>query len=59
MSTKNDKRYAEIGGRHRAESRYYMILYRINHTDEPKNFCYVGIKNVNKQRRVYPMVHGT
>ena len=44
MSTKNDKRYAEIGGRHRAESRYYMILYRINHTDEPKNFCYVGIK---------------
>lgn len=41
---KQDTRYNIIGGKHRAESRYYMILYRINHTEQPKNRKYKGIK---------------
>lgn len=41
---KHDDRYKIIGGKHRAESRYNMILYRINHTDEQKNQCYKDIK---------------
>lgn len=41
---KHDNRYKIIGGKHRAESRYNMILYRINHTDEEKNRCYKGVK---------------
>ena len=44
MPIKNDKRHTIIGGKHRAEARYYMILHRLSHTDEPKNSCYAGIK---------------
>lgn len=41
---KKDNRHADIGGRHRALSRYYMILNRLSHTDRPKNTHYAGIK---------------
>lgn len=41
---KLDNRYKVIGSKHRAESRYSMILYRINHTNEKKNRCYSGVK---------------
>ena len=41
---KTDNRYKEIGGRHRAMSRYYMILYRTSHIEEKKNSCYANIK---------------
>lgn len=41
---KHDDRYNVIGGRHRALSRYYMILNRLNHTDSKKNQCYNGIR---------------
>ena len=36
---KTDKRYSVIGGKHRAESRYYMILSRLKNTDTKKNSC--------------------
>lgn len=41
---KCDNRYNVIGGRHRALSRYYMILHRLNHAENKKNKCYSGIK---------------
>ena len=41
---KTDKRYSVIGGKHRAESRYYMILSRLKNTDTKKNSCYKNIK---------------
>lgn len=41
---KVDNRHRVIGGRHRALSRYYMILNRINHTDTDKNKCYENVK---------------
>ncbi len=41
---KNDKRYCVIGGRHRALSRYYMILNRLKNTDRVRNRNYHGVK---------------
>ena len=41
---KVDNRHSIIGGKHRAESRYEMIKWRLSHTDNPKNKCYAGIK---------------
>lgn len=41
---KHDTRHKVIGGKHRALSRYYMILHRINHTEEKKNTYYKGVK---------------
>ena len=41
---KNDKRYSVIGGRHRALSRYYMILNRVKNTNRQRNRKYQGVK---------------
>lgn len=41
---KTDERYSVIGGRHRATSRYYMILNRLNNTDRARNRNYQGVK---------------
>jgi hypothetical protein len=41
---KYDTRNNIIGGKHRALSRYYMIMYRLNHTDNKKNKCYRGVR---------------
>ena len=41
---KVDNRHKEIGGKHRALSRYYMIAHRISNTDTKKNKGYQGIK---------------
>lgn len=50
---KIDDRYNIIGGKHRAEARYYMILNRINHTDREKNKCYENIEmNIDKDEFV-------
>ena len=43
MKTK-DNRYAVIGGKHRALSRYYIILNRLKNTNTPRNRCYEGVK---------------
>lgn len=39
-----DNRHKIIGGRHRALSRYYMMLSRTKNCHEPKNLKYKGIK---------------
>lgn len=39
---KIDNRYKIIGGKHRASSRYYMILNRIKNTDRSRNAAYAG-----------------
>lgn len=39
----NDTRYKDIGTKHRAESRYYMILNRLKNTHLPKNKGYKGV----------------
>jgi hypothetical protein len=39
-----DDRYSIIGHKHRALSRYYMILNRLNNTNRNKNTCYQNIK---------------
>lgn len=41
---KHDNRHKVIGGKHRALTRYYSILHRINHTDIKKNKHYNGVK---------------
>lgn len=41
---KHDNRHKLISGTHRALSRYYMILYRIKHTDLKQNKHYKGVK---------------
>lgn len=41
---KKDNRYSIIGGKHRALSRYYMILNRLKNTDAKKNRNYQGIQ---------------
>lgn len=41
---KRDERYSVIGGKHRAESRYSMIRYRLAHPEERKNRAYKGVK---------------
>lgn len=46
-----DLRYAQIGSRKRALSRWYMIRYRITHTNQPKNRKYEGIEfNLDKEQ---------
>lgn len=44
MPSKIDNRHKQIGGKHRALSRYYMILYRIENTHKSKNLKYSGIE---------------
>lgn len=45
-----DKRHTIIGGRHRALSRYYMILNRLKKTNLQKNKCYKNITlNLDKE----------
>ena len=39
-----DNRHLVVGGRHRALSRYYMILNRLKNTETSKNKNYQGIK---------------
>lgn len=47
---KKDKRYALIGGKKRALSRWYMIRYRVQHTERPKNKRYKGVEfNLDKE----------
>lgn len=41
---KKDNRYSSIGGRHRAESRYCMLLNRIKNAHRRKNSCYKNVK---------------
>ena len=41
---KKDSRYSVIGGKHRALSRYYIILNRLKNTNTPRNSCYKGVK---------------
>lgn len=41
---KHDNRHKMIGGKHRASSRYYMILNRIKNYDRDKNQCYKNIE---------------
>ena len=41
---KKDNRYSIIGGKHRALSRYYMILNRLKNTERNKNTCYQDVK---------------
>lgn len=44
MPSKHDTRYRQIGGRHRAASRYAMIAHRLANVDRPKNRGYAGIE---------------
>ncbi len=44
MPSKNDTRYALIGGRHRALSRYCMIVNRLKNTHRSKNAGYMGVQ---------------
>jgi hypothetical protein len=41
---KRDDRHSCIGGKHRAEARYYMILNRIKNSHRKKNSCYKGVR---------------
>lgn len=43
MPSKNDTRYKQIGGRHRALSRYYMLLNRVQALTK-KNCRYEGVE---------------
>ena len=43
MPSKIDKRHKEIGGRHRAQSRYHMIVHRVENAHLPRNSGYKGI----------------
>lgn len=50
MSKKPDMRHKQIGGRHRAASRYAMLVYRVTHTDTDRNKNYRDIEvRVDKQ----------
>lgn len=42
MTGKKDTRYREIGGRHRASSRYAMMMYRVSNPTG-KNSCYSDV----------------
>lgn len=45
MPSKRDTRHRDIGGTHRAMSRYYMLKHRIEHSGEnPKSACYAGVE---------------
>ena len=44
MGCVKDNRYREIGGKHRALSRYYMLLNRTKTTNRSKNKCYSNVK---------------
>ena len=49
-NNKKDIRYSIIGSRKRALSRWYMILYRIKHTELAKNRAYKGVEfNLDKE----------
>lgn len=41
---KHDNRHKIIGGKHRALSRYYMILNRLKNNDRDRNRCYKDIE---------------
>ena len=42
--SKVDKRYLCIGGKHRALSRYYMILNRIKTSHRSRSLCYKNVR---------------
>lgn len=44
MPSKPDLRHLVIGGRPRATTRYSMLVYRVSHTDRPKNAKYKGVE---------------
>lgn len=44
MALSKDERYKIIGGKHRALSRYYMILNRIHNSNRNKNKVYQNIQ---------------
>lgn len=44
MPRKKDERNKEIGGKHRASSRYSMMVYRVTNTHLSKNKNYQGIE---------------
>jgi len=44
MPSKTDTRHKQIGAKHRAESRYAMILYRVTNTQTAKNKNYQNVK---------------
>lgn len=44
MPSKIDTRHTQIGGRHRAASRYAMIVHRVTHTNTSKNNKYKGVE---------------
>jgi hypothetical protein len=41
---KHDNRNKIIGGKHRAECRYTMLIYRTTHTEQKKNRNYSGVR---------------
>ena len=43
MPKKKDMRHAQIGGYHRAASRYAMMVYRTKNAHLQRNSCYVGV----------------
>ena len=50
MQCKKDSRNSIIGGRKRALSRWYMIRYRVEHTELPKNKAYKDVEfNLDKE----------
>jgi uncharacterized CHY-type Zn-finger protein len=49
MPSKVDIRHKQIGGRHRAASRYAMLVYRVTHTELKKNKKYAGIQVLVKR----------
>jgi hypothetical protein len=44
MPSKQDTRHRKIGGRHRAVSRYAMLLNRVTNTETSRNKSYKGIE---------------
>lgn len=44
MSALKDIRHTLIGGKHRAMSRYYMMLYRVQNWNNSRNMNYQGIE---------------
>lgn len=44
MPAKVDNRHKDIGGKHRALTRYYLMLSRCNNTHLRKNRKYAGVK---------------
>lgn len=42
--TRKDARHREVGGSHRARTRYYILCNRVKNTQQSKNSCYEGIQ---------------